>query len=48
MRTERDAETDEQRSAREARETREREQRTSAEDSALDAAVRRSINLHGA
>jgi hypothetical protein len=48
MRTTRDPETDEQRTAREAREAREREERISAENKALDAAVRRSINLHGA
>jgi hypothetical protein len=48
MRTTRDPETDEQRTAREAHEAREREERISAENKALDAAVRRSINLHGA
>lgn len=48
MRTTRDPETEEQRSAREAQEAREREERISADDRAIDAAVRRSINLHGA
>ena len=48
MRATRDPETDEQRTAREAKELREREERISADDQALDAAVRRSINLHGA
>jgi hypothetical protein len=48
MRTTRDPETDEQRIARERSEAREREQRISEESRALDAAVRRSINLHGA
>lgn len=48
MRTTPDPETDEQRTTREAHELREREERISADDQALDAAVRRSINLHGA
>jgi hypothetical protein len=48
MRTTRDPETDEQRTAREAQEAREREHRMADESRALDAAVRRSINLHGA
>jgi hypothetical protein len=48
MRTTRDPETDEQRTAREAHKIRERKERVSAEEKALDAAVRRSINLHGA
>ena len=48
MRTTRDPETDEQRIAREVQQRREREHRISEENKALDAAVRRSINLHGA
>ena len=48
FRTTRDPETDEQRTDREAQEAREREERISAENSALDAAVRRSITLFGA
>ena len=48
MRTTRDPETDEQRTAREKLEAREREAQISAESMDLDAAVRRSINLHGA
>jgi len=47
-RTTRDPETDEQRIAREAREAHERELRILEESRELDAAVRRSINLHGA
>jgi len=48
MRTTRDPETDEQRTARQAQEAREREHRMAEESIALDAAVRRSITLFGA
>lgn len=48
MRKKRDAETDEHRSERLAKNARDRVEHASAEDDALDAAVRRSIKLHGA
>jgi hypothetical protein len=47
MRKKRDLETDEQRTKRAARHARERIETASAEDRALDAAVRRSIHQHG-
>ncbi|HEY6663082.1 MAG TPA: hypothetical protein VIZ66_09165 [Sphingomicrobium sp.] len=48
MRTRREPETDEQRGEREAIEALRRTERRSAEDKELDAAVKRSIKLHGA
>jgi len=48
MRKKSEPETDEQRGEREAIEALRRTERISAEDKALDAAVRRSIDLHGA
>ena len=48
MRKKREPETDEQRGEREASEARQRTERISAEDKALDAAIKRSIDLHGA
>ena len=47
MRTRRDPETAEQQTERAARETRYRNERISAEEKEIDAAVRRSIKLHG-
>jgi len=47
MRTRREPETDEQQTERAARETRHRNERISAEEKEIDAAVRRSIKLHG-
>jgi len=47
MRTRREPETAEQRIEREAREARFRNERISAEEKEIDAAVRRSIRLHG-
>jgi hypothetical protein len=48
MRKKRDAESGEHRSERLAKNARDRMKNASAEDDALDAAVRRSIKLHGA
>lgn len=48
LRTTRDPETDEQRTARERQEAHERELRILEETRELDAAVRRSITLFGA
>jgi hypothetical protein len=48
MRTTRDPETDKERSARTERLSRQRREDSFAEDKALDAAVRKSIKLHGA
>ena len=47
MRSRREPETDEQRAERTAREARHRNERISAEEKAIDAAVRHSIKLHG-
>ena len=48
MRMKREPETDEQRSKRAELRAEERNERSFAEDKALDAAVRKSIKLHGA
>jgi hypothetical protein len=48
MRKKREIETPERRTERLARESLARVDRMSAEEAALDAAVRRSIELHGA
>ena len=48
MRTKRETETDEQRRERKALEAQQRTERTSVEDQEIDAAIRRSIDLHGA
>jgi hypothetical protein len=48
MRTKHEPETDEQRIAREEREARWREEQNAAEDKSIDAAIKRSIDLHGA
>jgi hypothetical protein len=48
MRMTRKPETDEQRSMRAEILSRQRKEESSAEDKALDAAVRNSIKLHGA
>lgn len=48
MRMKREPETDEQRSMRAERHAEERKEQSYAEDKALDAAVRKSIRLHGA
>lgn len=48
MRKKRDPESDEQRSNRLERNAHDRVEQASTEDAALDAAVRRSIELHGA
>lgn len=47
MRTRREPETDEQRAERTAKEARYRNERISAEEKEIDAAVRKSIKLHG-
>jgi len=47
MRTRREPETDEQLAERTARETRHRKERISADEQAIDAAVRESIKRHG-
>jgi hypothetical protein len=48
MRKTREPETEEQRSRRIEQQTRARSERIEIEDEALDAAIRRSIDLHGA
>lgn len=48
MRKKREPETDEHRSIRGEYEAEQRKEQASAEDRALDAAVRKSIKLHGA
>lgn len=48
MRTTRDPETDEERSARAETLSHQRREDSFAEDNAVDAAVRKSIKLHGA
>jgi len=48
MRKKRDPETDERRTHRLERDARERKEDSSAEERAMDAAVKRSIKLHGA
>jgi hypothetical protein len=48
MRKKREAESDDHRSQRLAKNARDRIKHTSTEAEALDAAVRRSIELHGA
>lgn len=48
MRKQRDTESDEHRSERLAKNARDRMEHASAEGEALDVAVRRSIELHGA
>lgn len=48
MRKTDEAETDGRRAEREERRVRERKQQAAAEESALDAAVRKSIKQHGA
>jgi hypothetical protein len=48
VRKKRETESDEHRSERLAKNARGRVEHASAEDDALDAAVRRSIKLHGA
>jgi len=48
MRNKQEPETDVQRIAREEREARQRDERIAAEDKSIDAAIKRSIDLHGA
>ena len=47
MRTRREPETPEEQAAREQRQARQRNERVSADDRALDAAVKQSIKLYG-